>query len=597
MRPVLTFTLLAAHGLLPGQYPPGLVLPPRAADAVTGSQLLPHLHGLSLGQRETLLWHEFAAGNVPAFLRTLVPVTTQTVIEGRMRTAQFWCTRDYLGIGTDTDWFRMPMTPTLGQQLADRLECMLPTRRMVDAIWARAPVKLAPYPYSPSVYDILSPSLFHRHHLQIEAQRGTQAQTLLVAGIKKDVVASARIASWPGRVMIYGWHQSNGAPIQPLWHGHTFGHVDYSHGVRLCARRVEIDGVATTIDAVLADPQLHVLLSDEGPFASWRYPTGTDESFPVHDTFPAPGPQRAAWRPKFTTPVSVAATPPPPSGDSTVLRIMDPAGGTDSLRQHAGLVGDLALQADLLCEYRPHLAANGFERIGVFVRDQAAGAFDGTLSQHGACYALTWDSHDGRVRCLRVQGGALTDLLPAPRLLPGTAWRRFRLEAVGDRLTFLLDGTRLLHTIDPTYADGEFGIGYHEFFASNANMRGTRVDGCHADVPGAFAMLLQPGSLRGELHFRRCRGIPGDTYFTALTTLPGAFPNGWFFGLDPTLPDLVGLMGSAHPAFVGRLDANGAHDFAALGLPPGVPLQSVSLDFDPSLRWWQATTPVQVTTR
>ena len=62
---------------------------------------------------------ELAAGNVPEFLRTLVPITSQATIQGQLRTATFWCTPDYVGVGTDVDWFRMPMTPTLAQQLAD----------------------------------------------------------------------------------------------------------------------------------------------------------------------------------------------------------------------------------------------------------------------------------------------------------------------------------------------------------------------------------------------------------------------------------------------------------------------------------------------
>ncbi|MCA8950848.1 MAG: hypothetical protein KDE27_15195, partial [Planctomycetes bacterium] len=244
----LPLLLAAACAAAPAQYPPGLVLPPRSPNALTGSQLRPQLSSLSLTEREVALWHEFAAGNVPDFLRTLVEVTTQAVIQGQTRQARFWCTRDYLGLGRDDDWFRMPMTPTLAQELADRLDCVLPTRKMVNTIWAHAPVKLAPFPYSPSVYNILSLDLFHQHHLQIETQRGGVSQTLLVAGIKKDVVASALIAAVAGRVCIYGWHYQNGTPIQPLYNGHTFPHVDYSHGIRLVARTMEIDGVPTTVD-------------------------------------------------------------------------------------------------------------------------------------------------------------------------------------------------------------------------------------------------------------------------------------------------------------------------------------------------------------
>ncbi|MGE3171804.1 MAG: hypothetical protein AB7O97_04210 [Planctomycetota bacterium] len=595
MRTPLPLALLAACAAAPAQHPPTLTLPPRAATATTGTQLLPSLRNLTLAQRETLLWHEFAAGNVPAFLRTLVPVTTQSTIAGQPHTATFWCTPDYAGIGTDTDWFRMPMTPTLAQLLADRLECALPTRRMVDAIWQQAPVHLAPFPYSPSVYDILSVDLFHQHHVQIETQRGGAAQQLLVAGIKKDVVASARLATAPGRVCIYGWHQLSGTAIQPLSTVHTFGHVDYSHGVRLVARRMQVDGSWTTVDAVLADPVLHPLLSDEGPFASWRYPPGTDESFPLHDEFAA-GAQLSSWRAKFAQPSAVATTPPPPSGNATALRIMDPAGGTDSLRLSGGLTTDYGVQADLLCEHRPQLAADGFERIGVFARDRAAGAFDGTLSQQGACYALTWDSHDGRVRCLRAAGGALTDLLPAPRFRTGTAWRRFRIDAQGPTLTFRLDGELLLQTVDATHPSGEFGIGFHEFFTTNANMRGARVDTFHADVPGAFAVSLTPGPAAGELHLRRRRGIPGDRYVSAITVFPGAYPNGWFFGLDPNPADLLAGFASGLPLFTGLLDANGENDVAAFGLPPGIPIQTVGLDLDPWFGWFAASAPVAIVT-
>ncbi|MFO1055198.1 MAG: hypothetical protein U1F36_23515 [Planctomycetota bacterium] len=588
--------LAGACSTIPAQYPPSPTFAPRSSNAVTGSALLPSLRGLTLAQREDLLVHELMGGNVPDFLRHLVPVTTSATINGRLRTATFFVAPDYLGIGSDADWFRMPMTPTLAQAVADSVDCVLPTRRMVDAIWAQSAVKLAPFPYSPSTYDILSVDLFYQHHLQIESQRGARPQDLLVAGIKKDVVASALIASWPDRVVIYGWHYQNGTPIQPLSKVHTFGHVDYSHGIRLVARRMEVDGVRTTVDAVLADPQLHVLLSDEGPFASWRYPAIAAPSFPLHDTFPGT-PQIGAWRTKFTTPIAVPTLPAPPSGDATALRIMDPSGGTDSLRIDPGLCADVAVQADLLCEYRPQLAPNGFERIGLFVRDNASGAFDGTQSQQGACYALTWDSHDGRVQCLRVQGGVLTDLLPAPHHVIGTAWRRFRIEARGAQLTFTLDGATLLTTTDTTWSRGAFGIGFHEYFATNTNMHGTRVDTFHADVPGAFCFELRPGLPFGDLELRRTRGVPGDVYFTALTVVPGAFPSGWFFGLDPSLGELGGLFASGHPAFLGRLDDRGANSFTVSGLPLGIPLQGVSLDFDPSGRVITQSLPVAVVIR
>jgi hypothetical protein len=86
----------------------------------------------------------------------------------------------------------------------------------------------------------------------------------LVGGIKKDVVITPLLASNPGKVAIYGWHQLNGVPIQPLYLGHGDFYVDYSHGIRLVRQDMLVDGAATTVADVLAHAQWHVLLSDEG---------------------------------------------------------------------------------------------------------------------------------------------------------------------------------------------------------------------------------------------------------------------------------------------------------------------------------------------
>jgi len=237
-----------------------------------GTQLRTRIDGLALAEREVVLWQELERGNVPAFLGRLVPVTTSAIVDGTVRTARFWVAPDWFGFGTEADWFRMPMAPPLAQRIADRLDCTLPTRRMSDAIWQQAAVKVAPRPISPKEHDICSVAQFHRHHAMVEAQLQGADRAQLVAGAKKDVVVSALVAAHPRRVVIYGWHQPDGKPIQPLSKVHGFGHVDYSHGIRFVARAMELDGVPTTVAAVLADPKLHVLLSDEGPIAVTRYP-------------------------------------------------------------------------------------------------------------------------------------------------------------------------------------------------------------------------------------------------------------------------------------------------------------------------------------
>jgi hypothetical protein len=56
--------------------------------------------------------------------------------------------------------------------------------------------------------------------------------------------------------------------IQPLYLGHTAAWVDYSHGIRLVSQTMLLNGRPTNIPAVLADPNLCSLLSDEGVIAT-----------------------------------------------------------------------------------------------------------------------------------------------------------------------------------------------------------------------------------------------------------------------------------------------------------------------------------------
>ena len=95
----------------------------------------------------------------------------------------------------------------------------------------------------------------------------------LTTGAKKDIVLSAKIYDKkPARLVIYGWRQLDGTPIQPLTNVHVDRYVDYSHGVRLVRRELTIAGRRERIDELLRDPARAWLASDEGPLAHPRYP-------------------------------------------------------------------------------------------------------------------------------------------------------------------------------------------------------------------------------------------------------------------------------------------------------------------------------------
>jgi hypothetical protein len=175
---------------------------------------------------------------------------------------------DYLAVGSDDDYFLAPLTPATAQRLAGATGCVLPTRRMVDAIYTAAAVRLEPVPLPPGPAMTTVPE-FARHNAMVRTQRLAQWPAApwgtLTAGHKKDVVQTPRLKATPGRVAIYGWHRTNGMPIQPLYLGHTNTWVDYSHGIRLVQGSVLLDGQSNTVAGVLADPSLAPLLSDELP--------------------------------------------------------------------------------------------------------------------------------------------------------------------------------------------------------------------------------------------------------------------------------------------------------------------------------------------
>jgi hypothetical protein len=248
-----------------------LELPPRPATAPNGTEFARSITNLSLPEREQKVLEAVKSGNVPSFLRKLVPVTVKS---GTIN-ATYLVAPDYLAVGSDDDYFLTPLSPYTAQAIADLLGCSLPTTQMVDDIYANATVKLAPAPIPPSPAMTTVP-VFLQHNAMVLAQRKQKSSVGLVAGHKKDVVIATKVFATPGKVAIYGWHKSDGKPIQPLYTGHTAAWVDYSHGIRLVQRRMMVNGHAKTIDEVLADPRLAPLLSREGVMRESRYPVKAD---------------------------------------------------------------------------------------------------------------------------------------------------------------------------------------------------------------------------------------------------------------------------------------------------------------------------------
>ena len=228
--------LLLIMGFSPILYAQQLPLPPRANDAISGSAFKDQIASLSLEDRENQIYQQIINGNVPDFLRNLIPISFTETIQDSTYEVTYYAIPDYLAVGSDSDYFLMPMTPILAQKISNSLDFTLPTKQMVDQIWSHASVKLSPAPITASPQMTTIPVMW-QHNLMVKDQR---APTLddeplgaLVAGHKKDVIISNKIyGNSSRRVVIYGWHYQNGNPIQPVYSGHAETYADYSHGIR-----------------------------------------------------------------------------------------------------------------------------------------------------------------------------------------------------------------------------------------------------------------------------------------------------------------------------------------------------------------------------
>jgi hypothetical protein len=104
--------------------------------------------------------------------------------------------------------------------------------------------------------------------------------------------------------------------------------------------------------------------------------------------------------------------------------------------------------------------------------------------------------------------------------------------------------------------------------------------------PPVMALTASSPLGSGSLKLDIVKGPPSGTYFLAVTLVPGAYPNGWLFGLDISYADLSVQLSAGFP-FTGPLGASGSF---SLGPIPGVPpltLYAIAFGF-------QAGSPVPI---
>jgi hypothetical protein len=241
-------------------------IPARAAAAPGGSEFVRQIRGMSDDERESAILGQLLLGNMPAFLRQLAPVTLSGLLPGgQFATVTVCVSPDYLAIGSDQNFLLVPMRLQTALTVAGRFRFALPTPKIVDAIYAQAPVHLQPQPL-PAGDTMRTTSYYSEHNELVHEQRLALPEPLgmLTAGDKKDLVLTNRLWSHLARVAIYGWHRPDGRPIQPLSTVHGARYADYSHGIRLVSATAYVNGEAMPLLTLLQDPRWASLFSDEG---------------------------------------------------------------------------------------------------------------------------------------------------------------------------------------------------------------------------------------------------------------------------------------------------------------------------------------------
>lgn len=237
---------------------------------MSGSAFARYVSSMNAIDRERAIQQQLLSGNIPAFLRKLKPVTLQLGRStGTAIVATICVMPDYLAIGSDDDYLRIPANLYTAWAVADTFGFVLPTTTIVDAIYRQATYHLQPQPLLAGP-QMRSTAYYVTHNRLVQEELPTDYAGELVAGDKKDIVLTNRLVSRPTQIAIYGWHRLDGRPIQPLSTVHGVRYADYSHGIRLVSKTVWLNGESRSVYEVLETSPIAEVLSCEGPIHAGR---------------------------------------------------------------------------------------------------------------------------------------------------------------------------------------------------------------------------------------------------------------------------------------------------------------------------------------
>lgn len=223
--------------------------------------------------RERMIRDFILRGDVPDYVQVWMPVPVRF---GKL-IGEFYCTPDFLSIGTDEDFVRVRINGATAECVGDVVGALLPTEKMVNDIYSAAN-RLVAQPWG-APYDH-SMMLTSRWQVQ-DARSNEQAHARgfqpgeLWAGHMKNVVIGGGLEEYKGeRIGIYGWFRKDGTAIQgpqAQWRAHEWTYADYSQCIRLVHKDMLLGDTVVSVESVLQNPELALLLSNEGALKHCSY--------------------------------------------------------------------------------------------------------------------------------------------------------------------------------------------------------------------------------------------------------------------------------------------------------------------------------------
>jgi len=232
----------------------------------SGSELYTKYQKIPESKSMAFVFDQISKGNIPEFLRETVAITSKDKLsDGKQHTVTFFVARDYLSLGTNQDFLRLPLDWSQLRKLYRDFHILIPSKKMVDLIHQQAvKVERIAQKAGPTMS---SPNYFWLHNQKINAlflKRSLDVTSGLFSGHKKDLVISNRLLYNKNRIAIYGFQGTDPTPLQSLSTVHASTYFDYSHGVRMVHREALIDGKPADLTDLLQSPIYSRLLSSEG---------------------------------------------------------------------------------------------------------------------------------------------------------------------------------------------------------------------------------------------------------------------------------------------------------------------------------------------